>query len=50
MTKPPTTDDASARPTCPKCDGPRATTMVLGPTVGVVSPCGCRIYPRPSFE
>ncbi|WMT06408.1 AAA family ATPase [Natrinema thermotolerans] len=39
-------DDSSGRPVCPRCGGPVVMTVVLGPTDGSVSPCGCRMPPE----
>ncbi len=39
-------DDSSGRPVCPRCGGPVAMTVVLGPTDGHVAPCGCRMAPE----
>ncbi|MDQ2049068.1 hypothetical protein RBH26_01080 [Natronolimnohabitans sp. A-GB9] len=35
----------SSVPDCPSCGSSVASMTVLGPTDGVVAPCGCRIAP-----
>lgn len=49
MSDEPSADDADenapARPDCPECGRTIATVMVIGPTDGLVAPCGCRTPP-----